>query len=108
MNPSVTAREISAGYLLATITLCLGFYFGLKAEGEAGTMFIRGFYLLAGLIVLKFTFAWGRIRGFAVRGEDGSIVVSHVLRSLVMAAIVSVALLFLTVPFMMLAFKFTR
>jgi hypothetical protein len=108
MNPSTTHKEIAAGYLLAGVTLCLGFYFGIKAEGEIGTMFVRGFYLLAVLIVLKFTFAWGRSRGFAARREDGSIAISHVLRNLVMAAIVFAVLSFLFAPLMMITFKLTR
>jgi hypothetical protein len=108
MNPCLSHKEIAAGYLVAGVTLCLGIYFGMNIEGNIGTMLVRGFYLLAVLIVLKFTFAWGRIRGFAARREDGSIAVSHVLRNLVMAGIVSAVLLFLLAPFMMLVFKLTR
>jgi hypothetical protein len=108
MTSSITHKEIATGYLVAGVTLCLGFYFGIKAEGDAGTMLVRVFYLLAVLIVLKFTFAWGRSRGFAARREDGRIALSHVLRNLVMAAIVMAALSFLFAPVMMLMFKITR
>jgi hypothetical protein len=108
MSSSVSRKDIAGGYFVAAAILCLGYYFGMQVEGSAGTMLVRGFYVLAGLVVLKVTFAWGRIRGFAAKGDDDRIVFSHVLRILVMAAIVSAALLLLTAPMMMLAFKLTR
>jgi hypothetical protein len=108
INSTVTHKEIAAGYLLAGVILCLGFYFGAKIEGDAGSMFLRGFYLFAALIVLKYTFAWGRNRGFPVRRDDGSIAISHIVRSLVMAAIVWLLLSFLFAPLTMVAFKLGR
>ena len=58
MHHSITRNDIAAGYLVAGLTLCLGVYFGLKVEGDIGTTLVRGFYLLAVCVVLKFTFAW--------------------------------------------------
>jgi hypothetical protein len=104
----VTPTEIASGFACAVATLCLGLYLSVKAGGEAGTLLIRIFYILAVLIVLRFTFAWGQIRGFPLRGHDGGIALSHVLRNLVMAAIVWVVLLFISAPLMSLAFDFAR
>lgn len=64
---------------------------------------MRLFYVAAVLIVLKFTFAWGRNRGFPMTKEDGSIVISHLLRNLVMTAAVWIVLLFIFAPMVMLA-----
>ena len=52
MNAIVTRKEILAGFAVAGITLCLGFYFCMTAGGEAGTALMRIFSLLAVLIVL--------------------------------------------------------
>jgi hypothetical protein len=108
MNATLTSTKLAAGYAVAGATLCLGLFFSMKADDEAGTLIIRGAYLLAALIVLKLTFAWGHARGFPVLREDGSIAVSHVLRNLVMAIIVGASLLFISAPFMMVAFKLAR
>ena len=108
MTPMVSAKTIAGGYFVAGVTLCLGYYFGGQVEGSAGILLVRIFCVLAGLIVLKVTFAWGRVRGFAARGEDNHIVVSHVLRILVMAAIVSAVLVLVTAPIMLAGFKLGR
>ncbi len=108
MNATITPKEIVAGFAVAGVTLCLGIYFSMKAGGDTGTLLIRVFYVLAALIVLKFTFAWGCMRGFPTRRQDGSIAVSHLMRNLVMSAIVWCALLFLFAPVVMLTFKLTR
>ena len=108
MNRTVTLKEIAGGYALAGITLCLGVYLGIKAGKEDGGIFLKSFYVLAVLITLNFTFAWGRLRGFAARREDGSIAVAHVVRNLVMSGIVWMCLIFLFAPLAMLAFRLAR
>ena len=80
----------------------------MQVEGSAGTTLVRICYLLFGLVVLKVTFAWGRMRGFPAKDDDDRIVISHLLRILVMAVIVCGALFFVTAPFMLLAFRLTR
>ena len=90
--------SIAGGYFVAAAFFFLGFYF------QDRTMLCTGFYLFAGLVILKVTFAWGRVRGFAGKGDDGRIVFSHVLRALVMAALVSAALWVLTALLIVLVF----
>ena len=104
----ITLKEITAGYALAGISLCLGFYFSIKVGDEHGGAFLKIFYLLAALIVLNFTFAWGRLRGFAATRNDGSLALGHVVRNLVMSAIVWMGVLFIFAPLMMLVFRLTR
>lgn len=108
MTTTNTPKEIAGGFALAGITLCLGVYFSVKAGDEGGTSLMRLFYFVAVFIVLKFTFAWGHRRGFPAKREDGSIAISHVLRNLVMAAIVWSVLLLVFAPLVMLAFQLTR
>jgi hypothetical protein len=104
-NPS---EEIAGGFVLAGFTLCLGVYFGVKAGEEGGAALMRLFYGVAALIVLKYTFAWGCHRGFPAKREDGSIVVSHVLRNLTMAALVWGLLLFVFGPVATIALHFAQ
>jgi hypothetical protein len=108
MNRTITFKEITAGYALAGICFCLGLYFSLKVGDEHGGAFLKLFYLVGALIVLKFTFAWGRMRGFAARREDGSFIVSHVLRNLVMSAIVWMGVSLAIAPFAMFIFQQAR
>ena len=108
MTTTNIPKEIACGFALAGITLCLGVYFSVKAGDEGGTSLMRLFYFVAIFIVLKFTFAWGRRRGFPAKRDDGSIAISHVLRNLVMAAIVWSVLLLVFAPLVMLAFQLTR
>lgn len=108
MTTTNTPKEIAGGFALAGITLCLGVFFSVKAGDQGGTAVMRLFYLVAILTVLKFTFAWGRLRGFPARREDGSIALSHVFRNLVMAAIVWGVLLLAFSPLVMLAFKLAQ
>jgi hypothetical protein len=108
MNRIITLKEITAGYALAGIALCLGFYFSIKVGGEDGGAFLKMFYLLAVLIVLNFTFAWGRLRGFPARRKDGSIAVDHVVRNLVMSVIVWIGVMFFFAPIMMFVLRITR
>jgi hypothetical protein len=102
------SREIAGGFVLAGFALCLGVYFGVKAGAEGGAALMRLFYGVAALIVLKFTFAWGRHRGFPVKREDGRIVISHVFRNLTMAVIVWGLLLFVFGPIVTIALHFAR
>lgn len=108
MTTTITPKGIASGFALAGLTLSVGVYCGVKAGDDGGTALLRLFYIVAVLIVLKYTFAWGRRRGFPVRREDGSIAISHVFRNLVMAAIVWAMLLLVFAPLVMLAFKLAR
>jgi hypothetical protein len=108
MNRTITPKEITAGYALAGICLCLGLYFSIKVGDEHGGAFLKLFYLVAALIVLNFTFAWGRLRGFAARREDGSFIVGHVLRNLVMSVIVWIGVSLAIAPITMFVFRLTR
>ena len=108
MNRITTLKEIAAGYALAGITLCLGIYLGIKMGDEPGSTFTKVFYWLAVLIVMNFTFACGRIRGFSAKREDGSIAFGHVIRNLVMSAIVWVGVSLTFAPLAMIAFRLAR
>lgn len=108
MTTTNTPKEIAVGFALAGLTLCLGTFLAIKAGDVGGTALLRIFYIVAVLIVLKFTFAWGQYRGFPARREDGSIVISHVLWSFVMALIVWAVLLLLFAPLVMVAFTLAK
>jgi len=108
MSRSITHKEITAGYTLAGVTLCLGIYFSLKVGDEYGGAFLKIFNLLAALIILNFTFAWGRLRGFAARREDGCIALGHVVRNLVMSVIVWMGVVFGFAPLAMSVFRLNR
>lgn len=108
MNRTITLREITAGYSLAGICLCLGLYFSIKVGAEHGGTFLKFFYLVAVLIALNFTFAWGRLRGFAGTREDGSIAAGHVARNLVMSVIVWIVVSFAIAPITMFVFGLAR
>lgn len=100
MNHAITPKEIIAGFALASGTLCLGFYLGVKVGGDVGgTLLMRGFSLLAVGIVLKYTFALGRLRGFPARRADASIDGVNLVRNLVASAIVFFCVVFLSGPF---------
>ena len=86
--------EIFCGYLLAGLTLCVGFYLALSVESspldgfDAGTIYLRGFYGLAVAITFICTAWWGKRRGFPIIAEGGAIRFGNLLRSVVMTAIV--------------------
>jgi hypothetical protein len=109
MDRTINGKEIAAGFAVAAATLCLGFYLSVLVRREdVSTLFLRGFGLLAIGIVLKYTFALGRLRGFPVRREDSSIDVSNLLRNLVAAAIVLFCVVFLSGPFIAASIRFAR
>ena len=108
MNRTITPKEIAAGYAVAGICLCLGVYFSIKVGDVDRGALLKIFSLLAALIVLNFTFAWGRLRGFAARREDGSIAFGNVLRNLVMSVIVWFAVVFVFAPLFLFAFRLAR
>lgn len=108
VNRNITPKEIAAGYGFAGIVLCLGIYFSLKAGDEGGGALLRIFDLLAALIVLNFTFAWGRLRGFPARRKDGSIAAGHILRNLVMSVIMGMGVLVFFTPIIMFVFRLAR
>lgn len=100
MNHVITPKEIIAGFALAAGTLCLGFYLGVKVGPDnVGTLFMRGFGLLAVAIIVKYTFAWGRLRGFPARRADASIHGGNLARNLVASAIVCLGVVFISGPF---------
>ncbi|HVZ64332.1 MAG TPA: hypothetical protein VG936_07160 [Lacunisphaera sp.] len=88
-------KEIVAGYAIAAIALAAGPVLGLAAGDPAFTIFVRGFGLLALGIVLKYTFALGRLRGFAAHRADGALDLTNSLRCLVASMIVMFALAWL-------------
>jgi hypothetical protein len=98
MNAINPRKEIAAGFFLAAITLCLGFYFGVRA-GEIGPFVIQVFGLVSCLIVMKYTFAIGRLRGFSIRKEDGRIDPTNLARNLVASLIAVYCIVFLSAPF---------
>lgn len=108
MTSTPTPKEIIGSFALAGMTLCLGVFFSTKVGGDGGTAIMRLFQIVTVLIVLKATFAWGRLRGFPARTEAGTIAVPHVVRNLVMAAIMCTVLLLAFGPLEMLAFKLAR
>jgi hypothetical protein len=109
MTATNTSKEIAAGFALAGLTMCLGVYFSVKAgDGAGGRSLIQLFNAVAVLIVLKVTFAWGRLRGFPARQDDGHIAFSNVLRNLVMAAIMFGVILFAFAPLVLVAFRLAR
>ena len=103
-----TSKQIVAGFGLAVVTLCLGVYFSIRAGEVGGTAVFRLFCAVAVLIVLRVTFAWGRLRGFPATREDGSWALANIVRNLVMSAIVGVVLLAVSSHFIITVFKFAR
>jgi hypothetical protein len=109
MNQITSRKEIIGGYALAGVTLCLGVYLGTKIDiGAAGSLVIRTFSVIAALTVLKFTFEWGRLRGFSVGREGGGIAVGNLVRNLMMSAIVFVVITVLFGPLILFAFQIAR
>ena len=104
MNRDITPKEIAAGFACAAATLFAGFYFSMRFGSEEigrqdiGTMFWRGFGLIAGAIILKYTFALGRLRGFAVERADGTIDLDNFIRTLVASALVFFCAVALCMP----------
>jgi hypothetical protein len=108
----MTTRSIPpqsvAGFMLATVTIALGVYFGTKLGNEAvGLFLLRVFYALAALAVFKSVVSWGAARGFPIR-RDGRIVIANLLRNSVMALIAIPAVLLLASPLSILAFQLAR
>ena len=104
MPRTVPFKTIMGGYAVAGFTLILGFLLSLKVSPvvvgsvDVGTLYLRGFYFLALAIVFNFTIAWGRMRGFPLRLENGQFSFAHLLRVSVMTAIVWFAICFLSGP----------
>lgn len=113
MNPqppkfSTLSSEILGGYAIAILTFCLGIYFATKLGGSDSTAVFRVFFVVGVLIIAKFTFVWGRLRGFAVKDADGHICVSNLQRNIVMTALMLVVLLIASGPALMLSFRLAR
>lgn len=108
MNALPTPKQIVGGFALAAATLCVGVYLSTTAGDLGGTALMRLFYAIAVLIVLKLTFAWGRLRGFPAIRDDGRWALGHIVRNLVMAALLWCMLLIVSAPFVMVAFKLAR
>ncbi len=99
MNAVTTRKEIAAGFALAALTLCAGFWFSVRAGELGATALMRIFGLIAILIVVKYTFALGRLRGFPARRGDGRLHFENCLRNLFAAAIVFFCVMWLSGPF---------
>ncbi len=102
-------KQSAAGFALAAITVALGVYFGTKLASEATALFwLRVFYAMATVLVVKSVFIWGETRGFPIRRADGRIHFAHLFRNLVMAAIAIPVVLLLAAPLSWLAFQLAR
>lgn len=102
-------KQSAAGFALAAVTVALGIYFGTKLTSEAAALFwLRGFYAMAMMVVVKSVFIWGEARGFPLRRADGRIHFAHLFRSLVMAVIAIPVVLLLAAPLSWLAFQLAR
>ena len=108
MEATLSPRKIAVNFVLAGAIACLGFHLSMRLPGEAGTTLIRVAYLAAALVVLRFTFGWGRVRGFPAYRADGGLALDHILRNLVMAAILCGLLLLVCAPFMLLLSALAR
>lgn len=109
MNRTINPKEIIGGYAIAAATLCLGYYLSVKIAQEAvATLLFRGLGVLAVALILKYTFAWGRLRGFAVKRKDGGIDGLNLCRTLVAAAIVLVCVVLLSGPVILALVKSAR
>ncbi|HVU22994.1 MAG TPA: hypothetical protein VHE13_02645 [Opitutus sp.] len=101
MNPVASEKEIIGGYAVAGATMLLGMYLGLRMnDGHADVFVMRTFTLIAALVVLKYTFAWGRHRGFPVRRVDGTISLENLLSNLIAAVVVFFGLILMGAPFL--------
>jgi len=104
-----SAKEIATGYALAGVTLCMGVYFNLKiGPGGVGEFVFRTLEFMAAVLILKYTFEWGRHRGFPVGRADGTIAVGNLIRNLVMSAIVLGAVAAAFGPLMLLVVLLAR
>lgn len=109
MNSSLVPRQLLPGFAVAVLALGLGVYFSTKlAHEEIGGFLLRLFSLLALLAFVKTVLAWGRIRGYPLRREDGRIHFGHLVRNLTMAAVVTPVFMILSGPFVMAAFQLAR
>lgn len=107
MNRTLQGKEIVAGYAFAAATLCFGFCVATAYAGpgaspalidNASTLVLRVFMAIAAAIVLNFTFAWGRLRGFGVGRADGTINVTNLARNVVVAIIVFFGIFAMSAP----------
>ena len=98
MNNVITRKEIAASIVLAAATLCIGVYCLASAGDPGGTAFLRFFSIVSFLIVLRCTFALGRLRGFAVRSETGEIHFGNLVRNLVAAIVIFFCVVWLAAP----------
>ena len=102
-RPPASEKEILGGYAVAGASIILGVYLGLKInDGHADAFVVRLFTIIAALVVLKYTFEWGRRRGFPVGRADGGIAVGNLFRNLVASAVVFFGLIWLSGPFLAL------
>ena len=91
-------KRILIGYGAAYALVLLSFVFTIVVNEGAGESIRWVPYFAAAAIVLRFTFAWGKLRGFPARSEDGHFLLSHILRNLTMSVIVWIALIALSAP----------
>jgi len=99
MSPTITRKELAAGFALAGVCLCAGAYFSVRIpQAFASTTVLRLFILTACAIILKYTFAVGRARGFPVRRGDASLDFTNLLRNLAASVIAFGCLIFVSAP----------
>ena len=108
MNNVITRKEIAGSILLAAATLCIGVYFLAGVGDPVGTTFLRFCCVVAFLIVLRCTFALGRLRGFAVRSETGKIHFENLIRNLVAAILIFFCVVWLAAPLLPALVKAAR
>lgn len=77
-------------------------------DGPVSSLVVKAFYYGAVGIVAWSTFRWGGVRGFPAVMEDGSILLSNVIRNLVMTAIMWVVMVLVVAPLVAAAFNLGR
>jgi hypothetical protein len=111
MTPHISLKQIVGGYAVAGGTLCFGLFLSFRLGPyqfqsiDVSGLYLKLFYFLALAIVLNFTCALGSLRGFPLRREDGGIIFVHLLRILVMTAIIWGAICFIVSPVVMFFFQ---
>ena len=109
MTTSSIPRQSAVGFIVASVIIAVGVYFGTKLAGEkTGIILLRLFYVLATVTLLKSVFAWGEARGFPIRRENGRIDLAHLFRNLIMAVVAAPVVLAFSAPLSLVAFQLAR
>lgn len=112
-SPTVAPFELFAALALAVGTICLGVYLSFAVGtvapvADVGTFLMRLCTLVAVLIVMKYTFAVGRARGFPIRRADGRLHGENLLRNLVASVLAFFCVGLLSTPFLGAVFAAMR